>query len=81
MHHDGALFRMELCADNGTSDGALCGDADVVVLLCLADIASAGAAVSATDGIMMVLCLTWSSVQTMERQLVPCLAMLLLLYC
>ena len=28
-----------------------------------------------------VLCLAWSSVQTMERQMVHCLAMLLLLYC
>ena len=30
---------------------------------------------------MVVLCLAWSSVQTMELQMVPCLAMLQLLYC
>ena len=30
---------------------------------------------------MIVLCLAWSSVQTMELQIVPCLAMPLLLYC
>ena len=30
---------------------------------------------------MLVLCLSWSSVQTMERQMVHCLAMLVLLYC
>ena len=65
---------MKLGADHGTSDGALLDHATVVVLLGLTD----GAA---TDGIMMVLCLAWSSVQTMERQMVPCLAMLLLMYC
>ena len=71
---------MELGADNGTSDGALHGGSAVDVQL--GDTAGAGDGyIAATDGIMMVLCLTWSSVQTMEHQMVPCLAMLLLLYC
>ena len=34
---EGALFGMELGADNGTSDGALLGHATVVVLLGSAD--------------------------------------------
>ena len=46
---------MELGVQNGTSDGALLGDAAVVVLLCLADIASVAGYIAATDGIMMVL--------------------------
>ena len=46
---------MQIGADNGSSDGALLGDANVVVLLCLADIASVAG--STTDGIMMVHCL------------------------
>ena len=41
---DGALFGMELGADNGTSDGALLGHATVVVLLGSADGATAGTA-------------------------------------
>ena len=51
---------MELGADNGTSDGAMLGDATVVVLLGLAD--GTGAASAANDGIMVVLSLAWSSV-------------------
>ena len=41
---DGALFGMELGADNGTSDGALLDHATVVVLLGSADGASVGTA-------------------------------------
>ena len=41
----------------------------------------ASSLVQQVEGQMMVLCLAWSSVQTMERHMVHYLAMLLLLYC
>ena len=69
---------MELGANNDKSDGALLDHATVVVLLVSAHDAAADGA--ATAGIML-LCLAWSSVRTMERQMVHCLAMLLLWYC